>query len=324
MLKTAEAVTPQHPDKLCDQISDAILDACLKQDNSSRVAIETMGGHNIITITGELTTRAHINVSEIVRGLVGDNYGIQTNIVSQSPEIARGVDTGGAGDQGIMVGYACNENEALIPQEIYLAKSLCRFIYDLHPNDGKVQVTINDNLINTIVVSFCNVNQKELKELVSGWLIKTKLNQPKNIYLNPAGDWYFGGFISDTGVTGRKLACDNYGPQIPIGGGAFSGKDATKVDRSGAYMARKIAVDLLKKYQAKEVLVKIAYSIGIAEPVMATARITKINYKIINIKIKNYDLRPQAIINFLDLNKPQYQQVAAWGSFGDNSFRWNN
>lgn len=324
MLKTAEAVTPQHPDKLCDQISDAILDACLKQDSDSRVAIETMGGHNIITITGELTTRAHINVPEIVRALVGDNYGIQTNIVSQSPEIARGVDTGGAGDQGIMVGYACNENEALIPQEIYLAKSLCRFIYDLHPNDGKVQITTDNNLINTIVVSFCNVNQKELKELVSGWLIKTKLNQPKNIYLNPAGDWYFGGFISDTGVTGRKLACDNYGPQIPIGGGAFSGKDATKVDRSGAYMARKIAVDLLKKYQAKEVLVKIAYSIGIAEPVMATARITKINHKIINIKIKNYDLRPQAIINFLDLNKPQYQQVAAWGSFGDNSFRWNN
>jgi S-adenosylmethionine synthetase len=324
MLKTAEAVTPQHPDKLCDQISDTILDACLEQDENSRVAIETMGGHNIITITGELTTKAHINVPEVVRSLVGDNYGICTNIVCQSPEIARGVDAGGAGDQGIMVGYACNENEALIPQEIYLAKSLCQFIYNLHPNDGKVQITTNNNLIDTIVASFCMVKQSELKELVDSWLVKIKLNQPKNIYLNPAGDWFLGGFISDTGVTGRKLACDNYGPQIPIGGGAFSGKDATKVDRSGAYMARKIAVDLLNKYQAREVLVKIAYSIGVSEPIMATAKITKTNNKILNINIKDYDLKPAAIIKFLDLNQPQYLKVAKWGSFGDNSFKWNN
>lgn len=324
MLKTAEAVTPQHPDKLCDQISDAILDACLEQDKYSRVAIETMGGHNIITITGELTTKAVINVPEVVRKIVGDNYGIQTNIVSQSPEIARGVDVGGAGDQGIMVGYACNENEALIPQEIYLAKSLCRFIYDLYPQDGKVQITINKNLIDTVVVSFCNVGSIKLQELVDRWLIKLNIAKPKNIYLNPAGDWFLGGFISDTGVTGRKLACDNYGPQIPIGGGAFSGKDATKVDRSGAYMARKIAIDLLKKYEAKEVLVKIAYSIGVAEPVMATAKITKTNNKIINLKIKNYDLKPIAIIKFLNLNEVKYQEVAKWGSFYDNNFGWNN
>jgi len=323
MLKTAEAVTPQHPDKLCDQISDAILDACLEQDKNSRVAIETMGGHNIITITGELTTKAQINVPDIVRNLVGANYGIQTNIVSQSLEIASGVDTGGAGDQGIMVGYACSDNQAFIPQEIYLAKSLCRFIFSLYPNDGKVQITIDNGLLDTVVVSFCSVKRDILQKLTAEWLVKMKLNNPKNIYLNPAGDWYYGGFISDTGLTGRKLACDNYGPQIPLGGGAFSGKDATKVDRSGAYMARKIAVDLLKRYQAKEVLVKLAYSIGIAEPVMATAKITTNTKKIINIKIKNYDLRPAAIIKFLELDKPQYQQMAEWGSFG-NDFKWDN
>ena len=156
MLKTAEAVTPKHPDKICDQISDAILDACLAQDKNSRVAIETMGGHNIITITGELTTSAEINIPEIVGKIVNDSCGIQTNIVKQSPEISKGVDTGGAGDQGIMVGYACDDNESFIPQEIYLAKSLARFIYSFHPEDGKVQITLNEQETETIVASFCN------------------------------------------------------------------------------------------------------------------------------------------------------------------------
>jgi len=322
MLKTAEAITPQHPDKLCDRISDAILDACLEQDENSRVAIETMGGHNIITITGELTTKAELNIPAIVREIVGDNFGIQTNIVKQSREIAQGVDTGGAGDQGIMVGYACNENETLMPQEIYLAKSLCRFIYQIHPQDGKVQITINNGGVETIVASFCAVTQAELAALVNEWLLQMNIEAVNNIYLNPAGDWSQGGFSADTGVTGRKLACDNYGPQIPIGGGAFSGKDATKVDRSGAYMARKIAVDLLKKYEAKEVLVKLAYSIGVAEPVMATAEVTD-SHDIKNvIKVTGYNLTPQGIITFLELKKPQYKEVAKWGSFG-NGFKWD-
>lgn len=323
MLKTAEAVTPQHPDKLCDQISDAILDACLKQDPNSRVAIETMGGHNIITITGELTTKAEFNIPDMVREIVGADFGIQTNIVKQSPEIAQGVDLGGAGDQGIMVGYACANNEALIPQEIYLAKSLCRYIYNFYPNDGKVQITIDNKLIETVVASFCRVKKEELAKLINSWLRQLNLNEVKNIYLNPAGDWSQGGFSADTGVTGRKLACDNYGPQIPIGGGAFSGKDATKVDRSGAYMARKIAVDLLKKYQAQEVLVKLAYSIGLAEPVMATAEITDSHNLKKEIKITGYDLTPKGIISFLELNKPQYKEVAQWGSFG-NGFKWDS
>lgn len=322
MLKTAEAVTPMHPDKICDSISDAILDACLKQDKNSRVAIETMGGHNLITITGELTTKAEINIPEIAREIVGSSYGIQTNIVKQSPEISRGVDTGGAGDQGIMVGYACRENIALIPQELYLAKSLARYLYELYPHDGKVQITIKDNLLETIVASFCSVSSEKLNKLVNLWLEENNLNKPEKIYLNPAGDWSQGGFSADTGVTGRKLACDNYGPQIPIGGGAFSGKDATKVDRSGAYMARYIAVDLLNKNQAQEVLVKLAYSIGRAEPVMATAEITDSNNKKTEIEVKGYDLTPRGIIDFLELDKPQYKEVAKWGSFGQG-FKWD-
>jgi S-adenosylmethionine synthetase len=322
MLKTSEAVTPLHPDKICDCISDAILDACLKQDENSRVAIETMGGHNLITITGELTTKAEINIPDIVKEVVGSNYGIQTNIVKQSPEISRSVDIGGAGDQGIMVGYACSDNEALIPQESYLAKSLAKYIFALHPEDGKVQITIKNELINTIITSFCRISKDELKKLVNYWLEKNNLNNPDKIYLNPAGDWSQGGFSADTGVTGRKLACDNYGPQIPIGGGAFSGKDATKVDRSGAYMARKIAVDLLKKYKAKEVLVKLAYSIGIAEPVMAIAEITNHNDEKRELEIDGYDLTPRGIISFLHLDKPQYKEVAQWGSFG-HGFNWD-
>lgn len=322
MLKTSEAVTPMHPDKLCDRISDAILDACLEKDENSRVAIETMGGHNLITITGELTTRAEINIPDIVREIVGDHYGIQTNIVKQSPEIAQGVDNGGAGDQGIMVGYACSDNDALIPQESYLAKSLARYIYEIHPNDGKVQVTLEGNLLKSLVVSFCGAKREELSHWLDLWLEKNNLVRPNHVYLNPAGDWNQGGFSADTGLTGRKLACDNYGPQIPIGGGAFSGKDATKVDRSGAYMARKIAVDLLKKYQAKEVLVKIAYSIGIAEPVMATAEITGNDNEKREVEINGYDLTPRGIISFLDLNKPQYKEVAKWGSFG-SGFSWD-
>lgn len=322
MFKTAEAVTPMHPDKICDRISDAILDACLAQDPNSRVAIETMGGHNLITITGELTTNAHIDAAKIVREIVGDSYGIQTNIVSQSPEIAAGVDSGGAGDQGIMVGYACNENASLIPQEIYLAKDLCRYLYKIHPVDGKTQITINGEKLESIVVSFCGVKKNELEKLVNSWLEKQGIVEVKNIYLNPAGDWDLGGFVSDTGVTGRKLACDNYGPQIPIGGGAFSGKDATKVDRSGAYMARKIAVDLLKKYSASEVLVKIAYSIGVAEPVMVTAEITKPDHAKEIINVEGYDLTPKAISDFLKLKNPQYQKVAEWGSFG-GEFLWD-
>jgi len=319
MLKTAECVSPKHPDKICDIISDAILDECLKQDKNSRVAIETMGGHGIITVTGELTTEAYVDVREIVREIVDDKYGVQTNIVKQSPEIAKGVDTGGAGDQGIMVGYACNENKSMIPQELYLARDLCKFIYKKFPYDGKTQITLNEkNEIVAVVASFQNAKRNDLKKLIDSWLSKKKHNGIK-IFCNPAGDWSQGGFEADTGVTGRKLACDNYGPQIPIGGGAYSGKDATKVDRSGAYIARKLAVETLKKYKAKEVIAKVAYAIGEKHPVMATLIV---DGKEIKINQKQTRLTPKGIIQELNLNKPQFREVAAWGSFG-NGFKWD-
>ncbi len=332
MYKSAESVTPSHPDKICDRISDALLDACLEQDPYSRVALECMGGHNIITVTGELTTKAFINVHDIVKRIVGDKYGVQTNIVQQSPQISQGVDTGGAGDQGIMVGYATNDNEAMIPQEAYLARSLCKFIYDKHPHDGKTQITIDDDkAIISVVVSFQNVSGNELAKLVQKWLDDNyfKHHSDIKIHCNPAGDWNIGGFEADTGVTGRKLAVDNYGPQVPIGGGAFSGKDSSKVDRSAAYMARKIAVDILREYKAHEITVKLAYAIGVAQPVMATAYVNftdkfdRPNFEEIDLlKERSYDLTPNGIIKFLDLRKPQFEQTARFGHFG-NGFTWD-
>lgn len=327
-MKTAECVTPNHPDKICDRISDAILDACLEQDPLSRVAIETMGGHGIITITGELTTKAYVNVHEVVKAIVGDKYGIQTNIVQQSSEIAGGVDTGGAGDQGIMVGYACNDNKSMIPQELYLARSLCKFIFARHPYDGKTQVTLDDyGAMVTLVASFQNVPSDELEGLVNDWVFEMKkpVKVDCMIHANPAGDWNQGGFEADTGLTGRKLAVDNYGPQIPIGGGCFSGKDATKVDRSAAYMARKIAVDILKTHSIlKEVTVKLAYAIGVAKPVMITASMINNDGKIIESEFDffTYDLTPKGIIKFLKLREPQFEKTAEWGHFG-NDFLWD-
>lgn len=327
MLKTAECVTPNHPDKLCDRISDAILDACLEQDPMSRVAIETMGGHGIITITGELTTQAYVNVHEVVRNIVGDKYGIQTNIVQQSPEIAQGVDTGGAGDQGIMVGYACKENEAMIPQELYLARKLAQEIYKMFPHDGKTQVTIDEHgEVQTIVASFQKTESIALENFIERWIDREGIPCTPDvvIHANPGGEWRVGGFEADTGVTGRKLAVDNYGPQIPIGGGAFSGKDATKVDRSAAYMARRIAVDVLKATDAKEVIVKLAYAIGVAKPVMVSIQADYgEGLRPIPIIVEKYDLTPKGIIDFLELRKPQFETVAQWGHFG-HANKWDN
>lgn len=328
-MRTAESVTPRHPDKLCDQISDAILDACLKQDPKSRVAIETMGGHGIITITGELTTKAFVNTHDIVRSIVGEKYGIQTNIVQQSPEIAQGVDLGGAGDQGIMVGYACDDNEDMIPQELYLARKLAQYLYAIWPNDGKTQVTIADNGdVIAIVASFQGAPKAMLQEAVYQWIdIKGIQCTPDvNVHANPAGDWNQGGFEADTGLTGRKLAVDNYGPQIPIGGGCFSGKDATKVDRSAAYMARKIAIDIMRATSAKQVLVKLAYAIGVVQPVMVSVEadygdkegMHHIDSKMVTQK---YDLSPKGIIRQLELTLPTNEASAMWGHFG-NGFRW--
>ncbi len=319
MIKTAECITPMHPDKICDRIADAILDACLKEDSKSRVAIEVMGGHGIVNITGEMTTTAYVNVRDIAMRIVSQKIGVQSNIVRQSSQISRGVDTGGAGDQGIMVGYACSENEEMIPQELYLARSLCRYIFHEYPYDGKTQITLdNDNNITAVVASFQNSDHDTLSVLTQEWARKNKLVLPeKNLYYNPAGDWNNGGFDADTGVTGRKLIVDNYGPRIPIGGGANSGKDATKVDRSAAYMARRVAVDLLKKYGAKEVFVYLAYAIGVREPVMAVAIVDGKEET-----ITGYDLSPKGIIETLGLTEPIFEATAQWGHYG-NSFNWD-
>lgn len=322
MIRTAESVSPMHPDKLCDQVSDAILDECLRQDPDSRVAVEVMGGHGIITVTGELTTKAFVDVKNVVSGIVGPNNGVQVNLVRQSPEIANGVDNGGAGDQGIMVGYACNETLELMPLEYVLARDLCKFIYEKYPYDGKTQVTLDGQRIMFIVASFQKVPRLLLESLVQDWL-KIKFGvvyADIEIYGNPAGDWNLGGFEADTGLTGRKLMIDNYGPRIPVGGGAFSGKDATKVDRSAAYMARKIAVDHLVKLRAEEVYVYLAYAIGRAQPLQATVIADGKEFLLDG--AHPYNLTPKGIIKFLNLKKPQYQETAKWGHFG-NKFTWD-
>jgi len=315
MIKTAEVVTPKHPDKICDRISDAILDACLEQDSDSRVAIETMGGHGIITITGELTTKAFVDVPEIVKRVYGKDIGVQTNIVRQSPEIAQGVDTGGAGDQGIMIGYACDDNKEFVPQEYYLARKLAQHIYEKYPFDGKTQVTMNGNSLR-VVASFCCTPTSVLRDLVVEFFDQYPEYRIEDLHCNPAGDWSLGGFDADAGLTGRKLAVDNYGPRVPLGGGAFSGKDASKVDRSAAYMARRIAVDYLKEYKANEVFVQLAYAIGYDKPIQATAIVDGSTTV-----IRSYDLSPKGIIKFLDLKKPVFSKTAEWGHMGNN-FKW--
>jgi len=317
-MKTAESVSPMHPDKICDRISDAVLDACLEQDPKSRVAIETMGGHGIITITGELTTTANVDIREVAKSIVGDKYGIQVNVVKQSPCIANGVDTGGAGDQGIMIGYATDETPEMLPKELVLSRSLNKYIYVVHPYDGKTQITIDkDGYITTIVVSWQNIPASLLYNLVREWGADKPVTDNTVIHANPAGDWSIGGFEADTGLTGRKLAVDNYGPSIPIGGGCFSGKDPSKVDRSAAYMARRIAVDYLKGRHAKEVYVRLAYAIGYDKPVEATVIIDGKEEA-----IGGYDLSPNGIIEVLNLRQPIYKSTAEYGHFG-NGFYWD-
>ena len=326
MLRTAESVSIGHPDKVCDQISDAILDACLKDDPKSRVAIEVMGGHGIISITGELTTSTYVNMRKIAQDVYkscgyNENIGVNVNVVEQSPEIGAGVDNDGAGDQGIMVGYATNETPELLPLEVVLSRKLAKA---MGKHDGKSQVTVENGKVVKILTSLCesgDMSDVKLDEVVEKEILphfKGTLEELKKVWMrNPNGSWTIGGFAADTGLTGRKLAVDNYGPNIPVGGGCFSGKDATKVDRSAAYMARRIAVDYLKNRNAKEVFVHIAYAIGVAEPLMAVVDIDGVQEK-----IEGYDLRPKAIIEFLNLRSPQFRETAKYGHFGNN-FYWD-
>ena len=304
--RTAESVSPKHPDKLCDQISDAILDAYFEKDPNARVAAEACGGHGVVFVTGEITSTADVDIPAIVKRIAGDDVEVHTKIVKQSPEIAQGVDTGGAGDQGIMIGYACDETPEMLPREVVLARRLNQYIYEKYPFDGKTQITIApDGGIDSIVASFQNAPREELEKLVREFIEKEKLTGKLELHINPAGDWQQGGFDADTGLTGRKLIVDNYGPRVAIGGGCYSGKDPSKVDRSAAYMARRIAVDYLRKRKAHEVLVRLAYAIGYAEPLEKTVIVDGEAEE-----IEGYDLTPNGIIKYLDLKRPIYEKTA--------------
>lgn len=340
-MKTAEFVSPMHPDKICDRISDAILDECLKQDPNSRVAIEVLGGHKKIVLIGELTTQANIDFKEIVLKELNDpSFEIIINITEQSTSIAQGVDIGGAGDQGIMIGYACRDTINFMPLEYELSRSLCKYIFQFHPYDGKTQITIDDEKkITDIVVSFQNVSKSDLKTLTLDWLKLENINYSNNLkfWINESGDWTVGGFDGDTGLTGRKIVIDAYGPNVAVGGGAFSGKDPTKVDRSGALMARKVAVELLNNIDGVySVLVKVAYAIGKKEPIMLTADIvfkneidskSRTHFNLLHGQIRNLKntssiaerFYPENIAKELNLKNPQYKELSKWGHFGNNN-----
>ena len=330
MIRTAEFVSPKHPDKICDRISDRILDYCLTEDRDARVAVETMGGHGHIYVNGEVTIDSdkEIPIPHLVDEVLGEpeiydvTHTTSVHLVKQSPEIGRGVDVGGAGDQGIMVGYACNENDEYVPEEYRLARSLCRHIYEKFPYDGKTQVTTRDDKNLFVVTSFQNVDKITLHAEVSEWL-KDEDYGLMVTHANPAGDWTQGGFDADAGLTGRKLVVDNYGPRVPIGGGAYSGKDPSKVDRSAAYMARHIAVKELKDKQLKECWVYLSYAIGRKEPLQATVKVRTQTNTFGSYDLPDeYSVQPNDIIKELDLKKPIYYETSQWGAYG-NGFNWD-
>lgn len=291
------------------------------QDPDARVAVDVAGGHGKVFVTGEVTSHANdVDINSIVKRLAGESVEVISHLAAQSPEIAAGVDTGGAGDQGIMVGYATNETPEYLPLEVILSRTLNQYLYERWPFDGKTQVTTRDKVIVSIVASFQHAPTIELQKAVKEWLSKQEYAEVSNeiqYHCNPAGDWQLGGFDADAGLTGRKLIVDNYGPRVPIGGGAFSGKDASKVDRSAAYAARRIAIEYLKKHQASEVHVYLAYAIGYDQPLEATVVIDGVSQV-----IEGYDLSPMGITSWLDLKRPGFEETARYGHFGHPQFSW--
>jgi S-adenosylmethionine synthetase len=379
LMFTSESVTEGHPDKLCDQISDAVLDACLEQDPRSRVACETATKTGFVALLGEITTQAFVNFDDLVRKVVleigydssdkgfdGHTCAVLTAIASQSPDIAMGVDralesrngheitdaeveTIGAGDQGMMFGYACNETPTLMPMPIYLAHKLTRRQSEVRKSgdiswlrpDAKSQVTIEysqgkPKRIDTVLISTQHapdVSQAEIVESVTEQIIMPMLPEEMvdndlKVYVNPTGRFVVGGPMGDAGVTGRKIIVDTYGGMGRHGGGAFSGKDPTKVDRSAAYAARYVAKNIVAAGLADRVEVQVAYAIGVAHPLsvnvetFGTAKIA--DDKIAALINEFFDLRPGAIIRDLGLRKPIYRKTAAYGHFGrdDIEFPW--
>ena len=378
LLFTSESVTEGHPDKMCDQISDAVLDACLAQDPKSRVACETATKTGYVMLLGEITTKAFVNFDELVRKVVveigydrakkgfdGNTCGVLSAIASQSPDIAMGVDhaleeksgemsekeveTIGAGDQGMMFGFACNETPTLMPMPIYLAHKLTRRLSEVRKDgtlewlrpDGKSQVTVEyafgkPKRVDTVLISTQHapeISQEDIRQAVIEHIIMPSLpadmvDDELKIYVNPTGRFVIGGPQGDAGVTGRKIIVDTYGGMGRHGGGAFSGKDPTKVDRSAAYAARWAAKNIVAAGLAERCEIQVAYAIGVAHPLsvnvetFGTGKIS--DEKIAELIMEHFDLRPGAIIRDLDLRKPIYQKTAAYGHFGrdDIEFPW--
>ena len=358
---TSESVTEGHPDKIADQVSDAILDEVLRQDPRSRVACETLVTTGLCVVAGEITTKAVIDVKTLVRkviceigydnaeyGFDGKTCGIIDCIQTQSPDIAMGVDTGGAGDQGLMFGYACNETKELMPLPIMLAHQLTRQLSEMRRSkklpflraDGKSQVSVEyvDNKpvrIDAIVVSTQHdeMDIEKLRKLVRKFVIdpvvpKNMVDKNTKYHINPTGRFVIGGPHGDTGLTGRKIIVDTYGGMGRHGGGAFSGKDPTKVDRSACYMARYVAKNIVAAKLADRVEVQLAYAIGVAEPVsvlvntFGTGQIEE--SKITELVRKHFELTPKGMIESLKLRRPIYRSTAAFGHFGrtEKSFSW--
>ena len=363
-LFTSESVTEGHPDKIADQVSDAILDACLEQDPYSRVAAETLTATGLVVIAGEITTKAYVDFQSLVRGVVAsigyDNalYGFDSNtcavissINKQSADIAQGVDTGGAGDQGMMFGYASNETPELMPAPISLAHKLCRQLTEVRKSgklpylrpDGKSQVTVEyderrqagaHRRRGDLHASTPRASSNEelhadiLKHVIQAVIPAEWLDENTKYHINPTGRFVIGGPMGDTGLTGRKIIVDTYGGMGRHGGGAFSGKDPTKVDRSAAYMARYIAKNIVAAGLAERCEVQLAYAIGVAEPVsvlvetFGTGKLER--DQATELVRKNFPLTPKGIIEHLNLRRPIYQKTAAYGHFGrtEPEFTW--
>lgn len=363
-LLTSESVAEGHPDKICDQISDAVLDALLEQDPNSRVACEAFVTTGLAFIGGEITTKARVDYQKITREVIrdigytkaeykfdADSCSVISTIHEQSPDISRGVDTGGAGDQGMMFGYACTETPEYMPMPIMFAHKLVKRLAEVRKNnhstmpylrpDGKSQVTIeyeghHPKRVHTIVVSTQhdpNVSQKRIKADVIAHVVKAVIPEEfldkKTIYhVNPTGRFEIGGPHGDSGLTGRKIIVDTYGGRVPHGGGSFSGKDPSKVDRSAAYAARYLAKNIVAAGLAEECIIQIAYAIGVAKPVAVyvntygTGKVP--DTELAKVIQKEFDLRPREIIKRLDLLRPIYRKTAVYGHFGRNEkeFTW--
>ena len=362
-LFTSESVSEGHPDKICDQISDAVLDAVLKEDPTSRVACECFASTGLIMVGGEITTETYIDLPDIVREVIrkigytkaeyrfdADSCAVLNVINRQSPDIAMGVNTGGAGDQGMMFGYACTETEELMPAALMYSHALVKKLADIRKQqstlmpylrpDAKAQVTVaySDSgeitRVDAIVVStqhdpinsqsiiHNDVMEHIIKQVIPSHLIDSQTK----FHINPTGNFEIGGPHGDTGLTGRKIIVDTYGGKAPHGGGAFSGKDPTKVDRSAAYAARHLAKNIVAAGLAKECTIQVSYAIGVANPVslyVDTHGTSSVPGNVISEFImNNVDMTPLGIINRLDLRRPIYQETAAYGHFGRTQFPW--